>query len=147
MSDWLSKFSFLSPACVESDVGGTPVKFYAVKAVHLGKLRVLLPILGEQPIKGKITSLGKIAGGVGPRAADVVELLLARVGRRDLEATSPRFFCGCNEERVLRAVSLLGRRDLDDASARGEQLEVRCAFCADRYAVDPERARALLQDA
>ena len=83
----------------------------------------------------------------GASAADVVELLLARVGRRDLEATSPRFFCGCNEERVLRAVSLLGRRDLDDASARGEQLEVRCAFCADRYAVDPERARALLQDA
>jgi molecular chaperone Hsp33 len=82
----------------------------------------------------------------GASATDVVELLLTRVGRRDLEATSPRFFCGCSEERVLRAVSLLGRRDLDDATAKRERLEVRCAFCAERYAVDPERARALLHD-
>jgi molecular chaperone Hsp33 len=83
----------------------------------------------------------------GAGAADVVELLLTRVGRRDLEASAPRFHCGCDEERVLRAVSLLGRRDLDDATAKRETLEVRCAFCAERYAVDPERARALLQDA
>jgi molecular chaperone Hsp33 len=83
----------------------------------------------------------------GASAADLVELLLAGVGRRDLEAITPQFFCGCSEERVLRAVSLLGRQDLDEATARCEQLEVRCAFCAERYAVDPERARALLQDA
>lgn len=83
----------------------------------------------------------------GASAADLVELLLARVGRRDLEATAPQFFCGCNEERVLRAVSLLGRRELEDATSKREQLEVLCAFCAERYSVDPERARALLQDA
>jgi molecular chaperone Hsp33 len=83
----------------------------------------------------------------GATPTDVVELLLARVGRRDLEACTPQFHCGCNEERVLRAVSLLGRRDLDAATLKGETLEVRCAFCAERYAVDPERARALLQDA
>jgi molecular chaperone Hsp33 len=83
----------------------------------------------------------------GASAADLVELLLARVGRRELEATAPQFHCGCSEERVLRAVALLGRRDLDEATARSELLEVRCAFCAERYAVDPERARALLLDA
>jgi molecular chaperone Hsp33 len=83
----------------------------------------------------------------GASAADLVARLLDGVGRRDLEATAPRFFCGCNEERVLRAVSLLGRADLDDATAKREQLEVRCVFCAERYAVDPERARALLLDA
>jgi molecular chaperone Hsp33 len=83
----------------------------------------------------------------GASATDVVESLLTRIGRRDLEASAPRFHCGCDEQRVLRAVSLLGRRDLDDATAKRETLEVRCAFCAERYAVDPERARALLQDA
>jgi molecular chaperone Hsp33 len=83
----------------------------------------------------------------GASAADLVSLLLAGVGRRDLEESAPAFFCGCNEERVIRAVSLLGRRDLEQAMAQGERLEVRCVFCAERYAVDPERARALLQDA
>jgi molecular chaperone Hsp33 len=82
----------------------------------------------------------------GAGAADLVALLLDGVGRRDLEAAAPLFSCGCNEDRVLRAVALLGRQDLEAAMAKREQLEVRCVFCADQYAVDPERARALLQD-
>lgn len=83
----------------------------------------------------------------GASAADIVARLLEGVGRRDLEASEPRFFCACDEERVLRAIAMLGRRDLEEAMAKREQLEVRCVFCAERYAVDPERARALLQDA
>jgi molecular chaperone Hsp33 len=83
----------------------------------------------------------------GASAAELVDALLDGVGRRDLEATAPQFFCGCNEERVVRALSLLGRSDLEDAMRKRELLEVRCAFCAERYAVDPERARALLLDA
>jgi molecular chaperone Hsp33 len=82
----------------------------------------------------------------GAVAADLVALLLDGVGRRDLEAAAPLFSCGCNEDRVLRAVALLGRQDLEAAMSKREQLEVRCVFCADQYAVDPERARALLQD-
>jgi molecular chaperone Hsp33 len=83
----------------------------------------------------------------GAGAADLVALLLDGVGRRDLESSAPAFFCACDEDRVLRAAAMLGRRDLEDAMARREQLEVRCVFCAERYAVDPERARALLVDA
>jgi molecular chaperone Hsp33 len=83
----------------------------------------------------------------GASAADLVDSLLAGIGRRDVEAAVPLFFCGCNEERVLHAVALLGRRDLEAAMSKREQLEVRCVFCAEQYAVDPERARALLQDA
>ncbi len=94
----------------------------------------------------RLPSLARLAYD-GASAADVVAQLLGGVGRRDLESSSPRFFCGCDGERVLRAVAMLGRRDLDDAMDKHEQLEVRCVFCADRYAVDPERARALLQDA
>ncbi|HEU4429088.1 MAG TPA: Hsp33 family molecular chaperone HslO [Myxococcota bacterium] len=82
----------------------------------------------------------------GASAVDLIGLLLTRSGRRDLESSSPLFHCGCDESRVLRAVSLLGRQDLDRAMTAREQLEVRCVFCATLYAVDPEHARALLQD-
>ena len=82
----------------------------------------------------------------GASAADLVARLLEGVGRRDLEGTSPQFHCACDSDRVLRAAAMLGRRELEDAMAKREQLDVRCVFCAERYAVDPERARALLQD-
>lgn len=94
----------------------------------------------------ELPSLARLARD-GASAADLVVRLLQGVGRRDIEFSSPQFFCACDGERVLRAVAMLGRRDLEDAMAKGEQLEVRCVFCAERYAVDPERARALLQDA
>jgi len=83
----------------------------------------------------------------GAGAADLVALLLDGVGRRDLESSASQFYCACDEDRVLRAAAMLGRRDLEDAMAKREQLEVRCVFCAEKYAVDPERARALLLDA
>jgi molecular chaperone Hsp33 len=86
-----------------------------------------------------------VRDGAGP--ADLIDSLLAGAGRRDLESSFPHFHCGCDESRVLRAVSLLGRQDLEHAMQSREQLEVRCVFCATRYAVDPEHARALLQDA
>jgi molecular chaperone Hsp33 len=99
----------------------------------------------EANVQG-LPSLARLARD-GASAADLVALLFRGVGRRDLEATAPRFFCACDDARVLRAVAMLGRRDLEDAMATGEQLEVRCVYCAEHYAVDPERARALLQDA
>ena len=99
----------------------------------------------EANVRG-LSSLARLARD-GAGAADLVALSLRDVGRRDLDARAPRFFCACDGERVLRAVALLGRRELEDAMAKREQLEVRCAFCAERYAVDPERARALLKDA
>jgi molecular chaperone Hsp33 len=83
----------------------------------------------------------------GATAAQLVERLLAGVGSREPESSPVHFHCGCDDARVLRAVSLLGRSDLEQAMAAHETLEVRCVFCGDRYDVDPERARALLLDA
>jgi molecular chaperone Hsp33 len=99
----------------------------------------------EQNVK-RLPALSRLVHE-GASAADLVARLLDGVGRRDLEASAPRFFCACDEDRVLRAAAMLGRRDLEDAMAKREQLQVRCVFCAERYSVDPERARALLLDA
>jgi molecular chaperone Hsp33 len=120
-------------------------------AAAAGYLVQALPGADDETLKriesnaSHMPALSRLAHA-GAGAADLLGLLLAGVGGRDLDAVAPLFFCGCNEDRVLRAVSLLGRRDLEAAMSKGEQLEVRCVFCADRYAVDPERARALLQD-
>jgi molecular chaperone Hsp33 len=74
----------------------------------------------------------------GQDADSIARLLQGELGCRDRHASVPRFHCGCERERVLRAVTLLGRDDLARAVQEGETLEVCCRFCAKRYAVPPE---------
>lgn len=86
-----------------------------------------------------------VRGGGG--APVLLETLLAGLGGRDVERSEPRFHCGCDEDRVVRAVALLGRDELRELCEKREAVEVRCEFCGDEYRVDPERARALVADA
>lgn len=60
---------------------------------------------------------------------------------------TPLFHLGCNEGRVLRAIALLGRREVEDLCMAGEPAEVRCELFGERYLLAPERALALLCDA
>lgn len=83
----------------------------------------------------------------GESAEELALALLEGLGGRVLEAHPVAFHCGCDERRVLRAVTLLGREALREMCDTGEPVEVRCELCGERYAVDPERARALLPDA
>jgi molecular chaperone Hsp33 len=80
--------------------------------------------------------------GIGIRG--LLGRLLDGLGGRVLDECVPVFHCGCDAERALRAVALLGHEELDEAIAEGAPLDVRCEFCGDRFAVDPVRARALL---
>jgi molecular chaperone Hsp33 len=80
-------------------------------------------------------------------AVAVLASLTRGVGTGSVERNAPAFHCGCNDERVVRAVSLLGDDEIRDLCRRGEVVEVRCEFCAEQYRVDPERARALLDSA
>jgi molecular chaperone Hsp33 len=83
-------------------------------------------------------------GGPGERVREgwgadaIAERLLGALGCRERHASEPRFHCGCQRERVLRALALLGREDLERAVADGETLEVRCRFCATAYTVPPD---------
>jgi molecular chaperone Hsp33 len=82
-------------------------------------------------------------GGPGERVHEgmgadaIAEHLLGALGSCSRHANEPRFHCGCERDRVLRALSLLGREDLQHAVEDGETLEVRCRFCATAYAVPP----------
>jgi molecular chaperone Hsp33 len=76
---------------------------------------------------------------------DLVERLLDGLGVRHLDEGTPTFHCGCTASRALHASALLGPEDLIDAQATGRPLDVRCEFCGERYAVDPNEALALVQ--
>jgi molecular chaperone Hsp33 len=80
----------------------------------------------------------------GVALRELLARLLDGLGCRVLDERVPVFRCGCDAERALRATALLGRDDLDEAVREGAPLDVRCDFCGDRYAIDPNAARALL---
>lgn len=80
----------------------------------------------------------------GARGSDIADILLQGVGRRSLETSEPAYACPCSMERVTRAMLCLGRGELAQVIADEETLEVRCEFCAARYAVAPDDLRELL---
>jgi molecular chaperone Hsp33 len=83
----------------------------------------------------------------GLSAGAIADRLLAGLGRGEIQRVSPSFHCGCDRERVLRAVALLGRDEMRDIARKGDEIEVRCAFCAERYAIAADEVGSLALDA
>jgi len=80
----------------------------------------------------------------GVDADGIVDRLLAGLGSRDRTSSRPVFHCGCTRDRVLRAVGLLGRDELSTVARDGEEIEVRCHFCNERYVVSPQEIDELV---
>ena len=83
----------------------------------------------------------------GASAQELLERLVGDLGACRLARLTPRFYCPCGPQRVLRAVALLGREELREIALREESLEVRCAFCAEVHRVPPADLSPLLYDA
>ncbi len=83
----------------------------------------------------------------GAGAPGLAERLLDGIGGRELRRGPARYRCSCDRDRVIRAIALLGREEVEQLHAQGELVEVRCEFCGERYEVDPDHVRALFPDA
>jgi len=83
----------------------------------------------------------------GLTADDVLARLLARTGRGEVERSEPRFSCACDRDRIRQAVVLLGRDEAREIARTGEEIEVRCEFCATSYRLGPDEVGALFPDA
>lgn len=83
----------------------------------------------------------------GATARSILASLLEGQPMPPPDSVKPRFFCPCDEQRVLRAATLLGREEVRDIVTRGEVLKVRCEFCATTYALDPDALGSALPDA
>ncbi|MFL5318435.1 MAG: Hsp33 family molecular chaperone HslO, partial [Myxococcaceae bacterium] len=82
-----------------------------------------------------------------PRAHQAQAVLRALFDRADVEVTSRmpvRFKCRCGRERVLGALSALGKAELEDLLAKEGKAEVTCDFCGTQYTVPAEEIRGLI---
>ena len=83
----------------------------------------------------------------GLSADAIADRLLEGIGSRGRQHSNPEFHCGCDVEKIRRAVMLLGRAETRAIAAKRERIEVRCEFCATDYVLEPDEVGALLPDA
>ena len=145
LSAWQLQLFFLGCVVLAGVVGGITASrtIFWVQALP-GAPRELLATL--EHVLGAEAGAQHL-GRTGQLADRVLERLLARTGRGDVERSEPRFSCACNRDRIRQAVVLLGRDETREIAHSGEDLEVRCEFCATSYRLTPDEVGALLPDA
>jgi molecular chaperone Hsp33 len=77
----------------------------------------------------------------------LMELLFDSVPYTRLETRASFFRCGCNREKVERALLSLGAHELRDMGAREKGAEVTCEFCRQEYRFDAAQLEALAESA
>ncbi len=120
---------------------------------HAGGFLVqLLPGLPDDEvtaIEERVNEVGAVTARLreGASPADIVERVFPG-GCQVLERQPVRFFCGCSEERVERALKLLGEGEIlgllrDSGRA---PVSLTCNFCHTGYAVGPGDLKRLLDE-
>lgn len=79
--------------------------------------------------------------------SDLIDRLMIGLGTRERHEMSPVFHCPCSEERALRTLQLLERRELEDLVSANESQEVVCDFCGRDYQVAPASIQTLIDEA
>ncbi len=83
--------------------------------------------------------------GVTP--LEIAETVLDGLGMVPLQQISPKFECLCSSDRLVRALRLLPREEVDDILESEEKLEARCEFCGKVYSMGAEEIKEELENA
>jgi molecular chaperone Hsp33 len=102
------------------------------------------------PVRERFANRPLIDADAPPRRTfDLLEPLFDLYpGDWELHAEYPLAWnCGCSAERVLRAVTAMGRTEIEDMLATEGRAVATCAFCGTKYEVSAEELRELLERA
>ena len=120
---------------------------------HAGGFIVqLLPDAPEGTIERLEENLKKIRSvtdlyreGKGPE--DLLAILLEGLDMRVLEKRPTGFRCDCSSARIEAALISIGRKELEELIASGEEIEMGCQFCGKKYLVSNEKLKSLYEEA
>jgi molecular chaperone Hsp33 len=83
--------------------------------------------------------------GVTP--LEIAETILDGLGMVPLQQISPKFKCQCSSQRLVRALRLIPRSEVDEILESQEKVEARCEFCGTTYSLGPDEIRKELDNA
>lgn len=93
---------------------------------------------------GEIQSVtSMLAAGMTPE--DILEELLGEFGVEITDRIDTAYRCNCSRERVSKAISSIGTRDLQEMINDGEPIEVKCHFCNMAYTFDTDDLKGFLK--
>ena len=78
---------------------------------------------------------------------DICAMLLNGLDMKPLVQVEPQVVCECSEDRLLRAVRLLPKEEVDDIMTTVGKIEARCHFCGKVYRWGPEELETRLAQA
>lgn len=86
-----------------------------------------------------------LLNGVTP--LEIAETILDGLGMVPLQQISPKFQCSCSSDRLIRALRLIPRKEVDEILEEEGKIEARCDFCSKTYALGPDEIRKELDNA
>ncbi|MBD5520345.1 MAG: Hsp33 family molecular chaperone HslO [Lachnospiraceae bacterium] len=134
------------PSCVA--LGVLMEKNNTVKQAG-GFIIQLMPFAQEEVIKKleeKISTIASVTSMLdeGNTPEQILELVL---GDMELEITGKmpvQFKCNCTKERVEKVLLSLGKKELEEMIAEGEEVKLHCHFCNKDYGFTVEELKALI---
>ncbi len=142
-------FYFANSEQVPSSVGlGVLMSKDNTVAQAGGFIIQLMPFAQEEVIATLERNLAEVTSvttllSQGKTPEDLIEILC-----RDLEPviqdTLPtEFYCNCDRDRVEKALISIGRKEIEEMIADGEEIEMNCHFCNTHYKFSVEELKIL----
>lgn len=134
------------PSCVA--LGVLMEKNNTVKQAG-GFIIQLMPFAQEEVIKKleeKISTIASVTSMLddGNTPEQILELILGDMGLEITEKMPVQFKCNCTKERVEKVLLSLGKKELEEMIAEGEDVKLHCHFCNKDYGFTVEELKTLI---
>lgn len=112
----------------------------------------LMPFAKEAVVEALESQVAKVTSvtdlleqGASPEA--ILGQMLGELGLEVTETMPVQYRCDCTKERVERALTSIGKKDLQEMIEDGQPIEVNCQFCDKQYRFTTEDLGQLLERA
>lgn len=79
----------------------------------------------------------------GNTPEQILEILLGEMDLKIQDTVVVEYYCNCDRARVERALTGIGRKDLQEMIDEGKEIEVNCDFCNTKYIFTVEELKGL----
>jgi len=83
----------------------------------------------------------------GKMPVDICSVVLEGLDMKPLGQVTPKLVCECSEDRLIRALRLLPRGEVDRIIMEEEKIEARCEFCGKVYRMGPKDVAKKFEEA
>lgn len=112
----------------------------------------LMPFADESVISKLESNLSKVNSvtsllEAGNTPEQILDILLEGMDVEINDTTPAKFYCDCSKEKVEKVIISIGKKDIQDMIADGEDVEVNCQFCNSHYKFNVDELKELLKKA